>query len=36
MKLRHRLLALAALGVLAACGETSAPPTSAGGPSKLD
>ena len=36
MKLRHRLLALAALGVLAACGETSAPPAASGGPGKQD
>ena len=36
MRLRQRLLALAALCVLAACGETSTPPTSSTGPSKQD
>jgi polar amino acid transport system substrate-binding protein len=34
MNLPQRLLALAALSVLVACGETTAPPTSAGGPTK--
>ena len=35
MNMRMRLLGLMALGVLAACGETSTPPASAGGPSKV-
>jgi polar amino acid transport system substrate-binding protein len=36
MNLRKRMMALAALAVLSACGSTSTTPTVAGGPSKVD